>query len=401
MSDWDVVVVGAGPAGSVSAAEFARRGYRVALLDRARFPRHKACAEFMSPGVGEVARRLGLRDLIRAESPCIVPGMEVVSPRGTVLRLQYWNEGRQRFAETLPRQRLDACLVAHAQARGATLFTGVIAREPLRDGRRVVGVKASTDGSASCFSAPLTIVADGNRSTIARALDLAVTARWPVRLGLVAHFEGPAALRGGFGQMHVGPGGYCGVAPLPGGLFNVAVVVQADALKSSGLQAASYFDAWIDSMPALRRLLSGARRVSPVRGVGPIGSRVRATSCAGALLVGDAAGFFDPFTGEGIYRALRGAELAAEVGHAALLQKDVSAHSLHIYDVLRRRAFRRKHAVTALVQLFVQYPALLEYALPRLAQRPRSLGTLGAVLGDCVDARAFLNVPALWSALRP
>lgn len=401
MSDWDVVVVGAGPAGSVSAAEFAKRGYRVALLDRSRFPRHKACAEFMSPGVGAVARRLDLRDLIQAESPCTVPGMEVVSPKGRTLRLQYWSEGRQRFAETLSRQRLDACLVAHAEACGVTLFTGVTAREPLRDGHRVIGVKASSAGSPLCFSAPLTVVADGHRSTIARALDLAVVARWPVRLGLVAHYEGPAALRDGFGQMHIGPGGYCGVAPLPDGYLNVALVVRGDALKSTGLPATSYFDAWIDGMPALRRLLSGASRVSPVRGVGPIGSRVRAASCAGALLVGDAAGFFDPFTGEGIYRALRGAELAAQVGHSALLQQDVSARFLRRYDVLRARSFRQKHAVTALVQLFVQYPALMEYALPRLAERPRSLRTLGAVLGDCIDARAFLNVPALWSALRP
>ena len=138
-----------------------------------------------------------------------------------------------------------------------------------------------------------------------------------------------------------------------------------------------------------------------MRGVGPIGSRVSRVSTAGAMLVGDAAGFFDPFTGEGIYRALRGAELVAEVGLDALEAGDVSSARLARYDSLRNKAFTRKQAVTALVQLFVQFPPLMEYALPRLMRRPEPLGALGSVLGDCRDAREFLNVPTLWSALHP
>jgi geranylgeranyl reductase family protein len=401
MSEWDVVVVGAGPAGAVSAAQLAKRGYRVALLDRARFPRHKACAEYLSPGVHEVARRLGIWEAIRCGLPCTVPGMEVVSPKGTVLRLQYSVDGRQRHAATLPRHVLDAQLVAHAEASGAEMISGVIAHEPIMRAGVVSGVSASREGATIRFPAKLTVVADGNRSTIAKALDFAVLPRWPVRMGLVAHYEGSAPLRDGFGQMHVAVGGYCGVAPLPGGRLNVAIVVKADAVTCAGTKATEYFENWIDEMPALRALLSDCIRISPVRGVGPIGSRVRRVSTAGALLVGDAAGFFDPFTGEGIYRALRGAELIAEVGHDALLRQDVSAESLARYDSLRSRAFRRKHAVTALVQLFVQFPALMEYALPRLARRPGSLQALGSVLGDCQDAETFLNVPTVWSALRP
>jgi flavin-dependent dehydrogenase len=201
--------------------------------------------------------------------------------------------------------------------------------------------------------------------------------------------------------MHVARDGYCGVAPLPGGLLNVAVVVRADAVASSGMSAGEYLDRWVGSLPALRECLAGCARVSPVRGVGPIGSRTRRVWAPGALLVGDAAGFFDPFTGEGIYRALRGAQVAAPLAADALERDDVSGGVLDRYEDLRRAAFGWKHGVTALVQLFVQYPALMEYALPRLAGRATPAECLGAVLGDCRDPRDFLSPLMLWSALRP
>jgi flavin-dependent dehydrogenase len=401
MSDWDVVVVGAGPAGAVSAALLAKRGYRVALLDRARFPRHKVCAEYMSPGVRDVAYRLGIWESIQAAGPCAVPGMEVVTTKGAVLRLEYSANGRRRYAASLLRHVLDTRLVDYAKASGVEMISGVTAREPMMSDGVVIGVNTSQDGATIRFPAKLTVVADGSHSTIAKALNMAVPPRWPVRIGLVSHYEGFAPLRDGFGQMHVGVGGYCGVAPLPEGRLNVAMVVKADAVRAAGTTATEYFENRIDGIPALQALLAGCTRISSVRGVGPIGARARRASAAGALLVGDAAGFFDPFTGEGIYRALRGAELVAAVGHDALLRHDVSTSSLARYDSLRSRTFRSKHAVTALVQLFVQYPPLMEYALPRLAQRPEQLEMLGSVLGDCRDAEAFLNVPTLWSALRP
>ena len=117
------------------------------------------------------------------------------------------------------------------------MMSGVIAHEPLMHGSTVSGVRGSRAGTTIAFPATLTVVADGNRSTLARALNLTVPARWPVRMGLVAHYEGDAPLRSGFGQMHVGTDGYCGVAPLPGGRLNVAVVVKADAVRSSLMNA--------------------------------------------------------------------------------------------------------------------------------------------------------------------
>jgi flavin-dependent dehydrogenase len=117
--------------------------------------------------------------------------------------------------------------------------------------------------------------------------------------------------------------------------------------------------------------------------------------------VGDAAGFFDPFTGEGVYKALRGAELAAQVASSALERNDLSARSLARYDSLRRKEFAAKDAVCRLVQLFVGLPPAMDYVTARLATRPTPRETLTGVLGDYGDARAALSPVYLWSLLRP
>jgi geranylgeranyl reductase family protein len=395
---WDVIVVGGGPAGATSAYLLARHGHRVLVVDRQHFPRPKACAEYMSPGVRVIVRRLGLEEAVM-DGALTVPGMDILSPTGKVLRVAYSANGRAQTAVTLQRERLDGALLATAAFAGASIREGFVARAAHMEEGVVVGVRGTHNGQSVRLESRLTVVADGNRSVLARSLGLARTARWPKRMGLVAHMEG-VELPDSFGQMHVAEEGYCGIAPLPGGMANVAVVVSAEAVKRSGLTATRFFDDWLLKHPSLHPVVHSARLLSSVRGVSPIGARARNSTVPGALLVGDAAGFFDPFTGEGIYRALRGAEMAAQVAHAALQTGDPHLR-LGSYESMRQDSFRSKSAVTALVQLFVQRPALLEYAVPRLSSRSFPLATLGNVLGDIEDPRRFLHPQMLWSALRP
>jgi flavin-dependent dehydrogenase len=324
--------------------------------------------------------------------------MDVTAPNGGTIRLTYRPDGIEAHAVALPRERLDARLVALATASGAELREGVVVKAPiLRDGV-VRGIRGSHGGTPVEVEARMTVVADGSRSTLAASLGLTRPVRWPRRLGLVAHAEG-VEFPGGYGRMFVDRGGYCGVAPLPDGLANVAIVVPHGALRGSGLSATQFFHVWIAAHPQLRRAVGGAPLVTPIRGVSQIGMRVQRPYAPGAVLVGDAAGFFDPFTGEGIFRALRGAELASTAVMAFL--ESGSRRPLHDYATARTNAFRSKSAVTALVQLFVQRPALLQYAAPRLGRRAVALQVLGNVLGDTADPWTFLRPAMLWEALRP
>ena len=129
--------------------------------------------------------------------------------------------------------------------------------------------------------------------------------------------------------------------------------------------------------------------------------KTRRAAGDGYLLVGDAASFLDPFTGEGIYEALRAAQLAAPVASAALKAGDTSAKALDGYRLARRRAFTAKRQVCWIVQAFVNSPPLMNYVAPRLDEREALGLTLSGVLGNFVPAGRALSPLFLARLLRP
>jgi menaquinone-9 beta-reductase len=130
--------------------------------------------------------------------------------------------------------------------------------------------------------------------------------------------------------------------------------------------------------------------VAPIRALGPLAHRVSAPRAGGVVLVGDAAGFYDPFTGEGIFTALRSAELVAETIARALRSDDVSVRALAAYERARRDAFRGKERVTRALQLIIGHRRLANLACRALARRPAVLDALLGVFGDYVPPRALL-----------
>ncbi|MFL5732481.1 MAG: NAD(P)/FAD-dependent oxidoreductase [Chloroflexia bacterium] len=400
---YDAVVVGAGPAGSALGALLARAGFSVLLLDRAAFPRDKPCGEYTSPETCNVLARLGTLEAVERAGGRKLRAMHLVSPGGRRFALEYSPPGAHDGPHVLAttRRALDAVLVDHARRSGAEVRERVKVEAVTLRGGRVAGVVVrERRGCVEEIQARLVIGADGVHSAVVRSLGLAAPVRWPRNLGLVAHYSGYRGLDD-WGEMHVSERGYAGLAPQAGGLLNVGLVMPLRGVLGSRGSSAERFEAFAMSFPGVAEVLEGARRVSAVRGVGPIGARVKRTSGAGYMLVGDAAGFFDPFTGEGVYKALRGAELAAGVASGALERDDLSARSLAEYDRLRRREFGAKEMVCRLVQLFVGLPTAMDYVAARLAERPTPRQVLTGVLGDYADPRAALSPVYLWSLLRP
>jgi flavin-dependent dehydrogenase len=190
--------------------------------------------------------------------------------------------------------------------------------------------------------------------------------------------------------MHLGAGYYVGLAPTPGGELNVGMALP----MNGGGSAAVRFEAAIKGLPAVARRLAGSRRISPIRGASPIGHRVADVAGPGWLLVGDAAGFVDPFTGEGIHRALRSARAAVD---AIFAGGDIGA----AYRAERRRALAAKAALSWVVQAFLAAPPLLEHAIARLEKRPEAALRLGSALGDCRPASDALSPRAILEVLSP
>ncbi|HET8586485.1 MAG TPA: hypothetical protein VFM74_01285, partial [Candidatus Limnocylindria bacterium] len=149
----------------------------------------------------------------------------------------------------------------------------------------------------------------------------------------------------------------------------------------------------IASLPAVAQRLAGARRTTRILGAAPIGHRVARVAGPGWLLIGDAAGFVDPFTGEGIFRALRSARAAVE----ALAEPDVTA----AYLANRRAAFAAKDTLTWVVQSMLAARPLLHYGVRRLATRHEARLRFASALGDCRPASDALSPRALVETLRP
>ena len=387
-------MVGAGPAGSATAVFLRQRGHDVLLVDEARFPRDKICGESVSPGAWPLLAALGAAARVRALDPFPLLGMRLTSPDGTAFAGAYPAGPESGFA--VLRRRLDATLLDVARDAGVEVREGVRVKG-LDAGGPLQGLECDEGGSPLRLEARLVVGADGRRSIVARQLGLLHGHPRMRRFAVRGYWEGVQGLTHA-GEMHVVPGGYCGIAPLSPTFANVTFVLhQRDMAAARGDLGGFYARSLQKRWPRLAPRLSSARLVSPPSAIGPLALVARKASAPGVLLVGDAAGFFDPFTGEGVTLALRSAEMAADVGHEALAADTTS--DLEAYDRRRLLATRDKFRVNRLLQVLVGWPSLADAVSHRLARRPDLADRFVAIAGDLAPARSAFDARFLWSLL--
>lgn len=391
---YDVVIAGAGPAGAASALRLARQGLRVALVDRAEFPREKVCSEYMSPeGVRHLAT-LGVLDAIERQGGYAIRGTTVHAPRGSRLTGLFARASRIPFRETglsVARRILDHALVEAARGAGVDLFENTAVESVVYRDRAIAGLTVrDRAGVARALFGRLTIGADGLRSVVARALGGRRTGRLQ-RYALVAHLDDVAGL-GEVAELHVSPQGYVGINPLGNGVANVALVVPRGLMRASRGQARSFFFQELQRFAGVAARVARARLLRDVLVTGPFASWSSRVVADGALLVGDAADFFDPFTGEGICAALKGAELLESPVLDALTRGTglPGSAALRPYARARRREFLGKWIVERLIGYTMLAPGLFDRAVARLDRRGLA-HTLIGVTGDFVPASAVLN----------
>jgi len=369
----DVLIAGAGPAGAMAAIVLARAGARVVVLDRARFPRPKLCGDTINPGAYAILQRLGLEVVAARAIP--IDGMVVTGAEGVRV------EGRYGDARgyAISRTDLDLALLTAAAGAGARIEQEALVDAPIVDtahGASVSGVMVKgRNGRPLRMTARVTIAADGRYSRVARALGLSRCPPRPRRWAIGSYFQDVAGLTP-LGEMHIRRGHYLGVAPLPGGITNACVVTPR---PTPGTPRDILWKALRQDLQ-LRDRFTRARMVVDPISLGPLAVDCAAVGIPGLLIAGDAAGFVDPMTGDGLRFAFRGAELAALEAVRALESGETDSHVR--LAAARRREFTAKWRFNRTMRWMVEAPRTLRVAEIGAAVAPSVLQHIIRYAGD-------------------
>jgi geranylgeranyl reductase family protein len=339
---WDVAIVGSGPAGASCAAFCAAAGLRTLVLERANFPREKVCGDCLNPTCWPVLERLDIAAEVRAAPHGKLSRVEFIDSNGRSITVPLPSGKQAEIA--LRRSVLDQILLRRARLRGAEVREG----ETLLSVRRDEHWQIST--AASKESARILVAADGRNSTVARLCHL-MPSKGPDRVALQTHLPLP----NGFGDrivLQLLPEGYSGQAPVGGGLLNLCLVSRPRDLPAVKGWAERVF-----SIP----------NDYPWRTIAPLARAALPASHAGLYLVGDAARVVEPFTGEGIYYALRSGELAAEA---------IIGQSPQHYSTTHRKLYAGRLWINTLARYAVEHPGLTTRLLRFLPNEKRILRLL-------------------------
>ena len=307
----DLGIIGGGPAGTLAAAEAARRGLRVVIWERDRFPRDKVCGEFLSP---ESLPLLKQRIPLPLERGSPIRRAEFYSRKGKSFSLNLPSEGLGLSRVVLDEALWRAAGEAGAQCHQDERIDGILPWCANGPGDRAAW-KIQPAGGPSWLTRRLLIACGrwwklAGIESPASSKAQSVCGKWA---GVKAHFEGMA--RRDSVEIYFFPGGYCGLAPIEDGRYNACCLIHRSLTRSAGGRGVEDFSAWIERLaahPALRRRLRGAVQVSPTVTTAPVHPARRDAERGGVLFAGDSAGFVDPFTGDGISMALHSGRIAAD-----------------------------------------------------------------------------------------
>jgi flavin-dependent dehydrogenase len=309
----DIVILGAGLAGSSLATVLSSLGWDVLLLERRTLPSHKVCGEFLSPESQASLLALGLYDSVAALEPAPMRHATLTTPAGVRLRVGLPGDawGVSRFA-------LDAALAQAAAQAGAEVRMGETATSIAVSGHGCI-VETRSAQQRTTIQARAAIAACG-RHPLPALRPAAERAAPPARqmyVGVTCHYrqvEMPAQV-----ELYLFPGGYVGLGPVEQGAVNLCLLATRESFKQAGGSIAGMLEAVASWNPALGRRLAGGEIVEGSQmAVAPVDTGRPATAWEQVARVGDAVTMIPPLCGDGMAMALRSAELCAPLAHEFL-----------------------------------------------------------------------------------
>lgn len=370
---YDVAVIGAGPAGATTALLLARAGASVCVVERSQFPRTKACGEYLNAGAVRLLRELGVAGSLAAHA---VPLRGVrLSGKGARAELRFAAAGW-----SLPRATLDSALLDAALDAGATCKAGRAERFASGDDGVRIDVR-TPGGELEQVQSSVLIGADGAHSLVAREFGLSEPVKENRRFALGGHYCGLSGLDD-YLEMFVDGRSYFAINPFSASRANVMLIVDESELHRRRDDVDAFVHERARVLSGGRIQFDGARLEDKRIAIGPLAYRARRYSVPRVLLVGDSAHFLDPFTGQGVHFALRGAQLAGQAVKQMLWNSSAQLDAWQHYERSLRQEVRRRKRLSSIVGALVRVPFIASPAAAIATRNPLVFrGLLDAVTG--------------------
>ena len=306
---FDVIIAGAGPAGSSAAIHLARNDLRVLLVEQKKFPRAKLCGEFISPECVRHFETLGVADAIKISSPVALTETIFYSTRGHHVTIpSSWFGGPDALG--LSRAVMDHVLLQRARDCGVTVLEGTTINEPIREGDNVRGVRLRTNEE---YHAPLTIDATGRAHILTRKLHTGEPKSKAKLIAFKAHLRN-ARVAPNACEIYFYPEGYGGLSSVEGDVSNLCFIISAEQVKRHYSNPELVMRQMVMKNQRAAYTLEQAQPESEwLSASWERFGRQQPSPANGLLAIGDSAAFIDPFTGSGMLMAFESGELAADV----------------------------------------------------------------------------------------
>jgi geranylgeranyl reductase family protein len=371
----EVVIIGAGPAGAISAQRLSSSGVKVILIDQAVFPRDKTCGDLVTREGLEVLERSGLTTW--SQQFHIVKKMRFTSPNNQLLEVPVNREDKT-VARIIPRRQLDNKLVENAVSSGTLLKEGVRVQQI-----DTTQPKLRVSLESGLVEAELLILADGSHAPITRKLGLAQPGKdlLAIQQYLAGDIEPQGPIEFHF-QSNIIPG-YTWMFPMGDGLINIGAGTYTHRVTARQVDLKFVLESFKNNHPVQKTRLANTEAVRGMRSH-PLRTDLGSTRTHAAriLVTGDAAGLVSPFTGEGIASAMRSGELAAQTALSAFKIGDLSQSSLQPYTRSLHSRYGSDKRIARLLRSVLKHPVLLNRVFKKMIQSPELAYLFGQIFLD-------------------
>jgi len=369
MKRFDAIIIGAGVAGSMTAMLLKENGWDVLIIEKSRFPRNKVCGEFLSPAVWPLFNRCGLDKSILKAGGTRINQMSLHWPNHSVLKAPLpVTDKNHAYAYGLSRSTLDLLLLREAEQAGCCVLQGHEARG-VRNEDDVFRVQTfeQRKGQMTLFESSLVINAAGRTQRFKPDVLPTDALRQP-QIGFKAHFKGKPI--GPTIKLFFYKAGYLGLADVEGGTTNLCGLVDDNTLKKCGANFDHLLEIISQELPELEDWLSKVKRESLWFSCGAVQDGLKSGFREGVFYIGDAAGFVEPFLGQGMTMSIAtGFVLSSVLGHVVPTRGELNILG-NQYEAGLKKLFATRLSVSTLLKYLTPNSRAMQWLRGAIAIAP-------------------------------